>query len=118
MQTITVPTSQVAQIAAKLGYRKKKVNIVATTKVTMHGLNWSGGSKSDYHAYGLNTGKLVSPNLGRPHPMDNKAEGATIAVPEGVIMARTGFFCGKVSTMTLYVNPANMPALLPEGGAQ
>jgi hypothetical protein len=111
---ITVDTKQVADIAKRFNYRKKKVSVCATKSVTLCDLNWSGGTKSEYHAVGLNSGKIVSPKLDGPAPWDNRTEGATIALPVDVIIVRTGWFCGKPSTMTIYVRPENMPALIGE----
>ena len=97
------------------GYRKRKVRVVAAESVTLCDLNWSGGTRSQYRAHAIATAREVG-NVDRYNafaPWDNPAEGARLPVPPGAIVIRTGFFCGKESMATIYVNPADMPRLLP-----
>jgi hypothetical protein len=53
-------------------------------------------------------------HLSVPHPMDNEAEGARVALKPDHVIICTGHFCGKESMMTIYVHPANMPKLIGE----
>ena len=105
-------TKAIAPIAKALNYRKRQFQLRVTDKVTLSDLNWSGGSRSEYTAIDLATCRTMKPDLGRPAPWDNKAEGAIVEIPPGVAIARTGFFCGKPSTMTLYVRADNVAPLL------
>jgi hypothetical protein len=114
MPMIERSASHFPAICKALGYRKRKVWIHVSESVTFSQVNWDGGSKSEYHALDLATGKLSSPDMGRKAPWENPFEGMTVAIPDGVVIARTGYFCGKPSTLALYVNPANMPKLLGE----
>lgn len=103
------------RVADATAARKRKVFVYPRGSVTFQDLNWSGGTKSEYTAIELATGKKVG-DMSRWNmtwPGDNKAEGATIDVPPGVVVVRTGWFCGKTSTPSIYCNPADMPALLP-----
>lgn len=106
---IYVNASQFKDLCAILNYRKRKVRILARESVTLQELNWSGGTINYYHAVDLITNEVSSPDLSRPHPMDNVHEGMTVVIPEGKAVVRTGFFMGKDSTMTIYVHPNNMP---------
>lgn len=110
---ITIPTKQVRDIAKICGYRKREVTIVATDKVTLTNLNWSGGTRSEYRGIDLASGATTKPALSMNPPWANLHEGQTIDLPAGFIIARTGYFCGRESMMTIYVHPSNMPALLP-----
>lgn len=92
--------------------RKRKVFVKAAEKVRFTGLNWSGGSRSEYSAVNLHNGQSVSPNMSQEHPWFNPFEGKEVSVPEGVAIVEHGHFCGKPMTIKIYVNPANMPKLL------
>ena len=112
---IEVKTSEVKHIinATFPDYRKKKVLVWPATSVTLHDLNWSGGTKSEYRACsvdGKSNGKHV--DTGRPAPWNNPYEGLTIPLPIDCVVAKAGYFCGKPSTMYLYIHPENMPKYL------
>lgn len=113
MTHITVETKQVATIARAVDYRRRKVWIQPCEHMTMQGVNWSGGSRNTYTAIDLETGRQATPNTGAPAPWNNPFEGLEVAIPKGIVIVRTGFFCGKPSMMTIYVHPENMPKLLP-----
>lgn len=117
MRYLKIPTKQVASIvrAAAKNYRKRTVSVVPTESVTLHDLNWSGGTRSEYATVEIATLRRIG-DLSRYHmmaPWNNPAEGATLPIVPGVIVVRTGFFCGKESEATLYVHPADMPKTLP-----
>ena len=114
MKPIMVNTSMVKAIAKRLNYRRRKVTINPAGAVTLTDLNWSDGTRSTYTAIELATGQTSAPDLGRPAPWDNKAEGVTVPVPPGMVIARTGTFCGKPSLMTIYCHPDDMPRLIEE----
>ncbi len=95
-------------------YRRREVVIDARESVTFHDLNWDGGTKSEYRACGIdgstNDRRL---DMGRPAPWANPYEGLTVQIPIDCVIAQCGFFCGRPSTLWLFVNPANMPKFLP-----
>jgi len=97
-------------------YRRKTVYVRATDCVTLTDLNWSGGTRSEYRACKVN-GEFVG-STDRFHqyaPWDSRqVEGLKVPIPAGAIVVRGGHFCGKVSLLTLHVNPADMPRLLPK----
>jgi len=103
---------EIAAICKSLGYRRKKYALYVTERVTLQGLNWSGGSRSVYTAIDLATGHASTPNLSRPHPMNNAAEGVTVELPSGTALAKTGTFMGKPSMLYLYVRPDNLMAAI------
>ncbi len=101
--------------AAFPSYRRKKVSVEPRESVTLMDLNWSGGTRSEYRAVSLDgqqTGGSSLPYSARA-PWDNPAEGASVPVPQGFCIVRGGHFCGKESLLSIYVNPADMPRLLP-----
>jgi hypothetical protein len=111
-QLTTHPTKLIAPLAKRLGYRKREFSLNVTDKVTLSGLNWSGGTKSEYHMIRLDDMAIASPDLGAAAPWNNRAEGMEIDLPVGYAIARTGWFCGHVSKMTLYVRADNLPPAL------
>lgn len=96
-------------------YKKHNVTIWPQKTVTLHDLNWSGGTKQEYRACTLDGKSIESKyDMGKPAPWNNQFEGLTIDIPENVAIVCHGFFCGNPSTMAIYVNPENMAKLLPE----
>lgn len=88
-------------------YRKHKVIVVLSDTVTLSGLNWDGGSRTSYTALTLAGGRVTG-NTDRYHmmaPWNNPAEGARMPLPSGYVVLAGGTFCGKPSTMTVYINP-------------
>jgi len=112
---IRIKTKEVRQIvdATFPDYRRKEVVIDARETVTFRDLNWSGGTKVEYRACGLdgvtNDRRL---DMGRPAPWDNPYEGLTVNIPLDCAVVQWGYFCGKPSMMYIYVNPANMPKFI------
>ncbi len=96
------------------GYRKRFVYIDAKEVVELQDLNWSGGTRSQYRGCTLDgrpTGNADKQN--QVAPWDQiYGERARVPIPPGMVLVRSGHFCGKVSTATIYVNPADMPKLL------
>lgn len=113
MRNIELPSTEFRSICTQLGYRRRKVRVQATESVVLQDLNWSGGTRNVYHGMDLESGAIVTASqLSRPHPMDNEAEGARVALAPGKAIIRTGHFCGKEAMMVIYVHPSNMPNLL------
>ncbi len=110
----TEPTKNVPMVRKLFpAYRKRNVNVRATTKVTFFDLNWSGGSRSEYHAIDLSNGAArTMSNWNQLAPWANPYEGSSVELVPGFAVVKTGYFCGKESTLTIYVHPDNMPKLL------
>lgn len=115
MPRVQRQASEFRSICTQLGYRKRHVNIVSATSVTLQNLNWDGGSRNEYSAVDLREGTVKrSPNLGMAHPMENEYEGAKIAMRKDVIILQHGTFMGKPATMTIFCHPDNFPYLIGE----
>jgi hypothetical protein len=113
---VKVPTKSVDFVRRLFpDYRKRDVNLLATTRVTFMDLNWSGGTRSTYSIVRLEDNAVASLSAWSTlAPWENPHEGSTIDLKPGFLVVRTGFFCGKVSTMTVYVHPSNLTPLLGE----
>ena len=113
METIERNASEFRQYLSQIGYKRKSVVIKAAETVTLHDLNWSGGTRAEYSVFTID-GQYVSNTL--PYsalaPWANRAEGAKLPIPEGFIVVEHGCFCGKPARARIYVHPANMPKLL------
>jgi hypothetical protein len=95
-------------------YKRRKVYIRATETVHIQDLNWSGGTRSEYHACTLDGRSLGSlDHYSQLAPWDNPAEGQQLPVPAGAVVVRGGYFCGKESLLAIHVNPTDMPKYLP-----
>ena len=95
-------------------YRRTKVVVEAREKVTLYGLNWEGGSRSEYRSCTLNGEALGSAaRANATAPWVNAAEGSEMPIPAGAALVKGGHFCGKVATLYIYMNPADMPRMLP-----
>jgi len=117
MNSISLASKEVKAIinATFDNYRKRTVLIKPTTTVRLSGLNWDGGSRTEYRACTID-GRPANrtANMSGPPPWANPFEGKSIEIPEGFIVVSGGHFCGKVSTLTLHVHPNNMPKLIKE----
>ena len=117
MQSIELPTKELAAIIAATfpDYRRKTVYVRAVETVTLHDLNWSGGTRSMYR--GATIGGQALGNTDKYHalaPWDvRQIEGEKVALIPGAVLVQGGTFCGKDSKLTVYVHPSNMPAVLP-----
>jgi hypothetical protein len=96
-------------------YRRKKVWLKPTGRVTFSDLNWSGGTRMEYRACTIDGQPLGSAaRFNAMAPWDpQQIEGKTIEVPPGAVMVSAGHFCGKASVLSITCNPADMPKLLP-----
>jgi len=95
-------------------YGGKKIQVRAAETVTVHGLNWTGGSRNRYAACTLDgraTGNADAGNAALP--WRNPVEGQTVAVPPGFAVVEHCMFCGKDLGLRIYVTPGDMPRLLP-----
>lgn len=115
MDHVKVTRADIPQIvrATFPDYRGRKFKVQATEKVTLHDLNWSGGSRSQYRTCTLNgTPAGSADRYNAMAPWENIAEGKSLPVPQGFAVVRHSIFCGKDTGLTVYVNPADMPKLL------
>tara|TARA_R110000868_G_scaffold92457_4_gene256617 strand:+ start:3179 stop:3535 length:357 start_codon:yes stop_codon:yes gene_type:complete len=117
MPAIELPAKNFATIIAATfpGYRRKTVYVRAAESVTLIDLNWSGGTRCEYR--GATIAGIALGNSDKYHrlaPWDvRQVEGEKVALIPDAVLVQGGTFCGKESKLTIYVHPANMPALLP-----
>jgi len=79
------------------------------TEVEFYDTNTSGGTVNKYKAVarGGETRTFVP-----AAPWVNVIEGATVPLPEGVVIAEYSRFMGKETGVTFYMNPADAPLML------
>ncbi len=114
--SIELPTKDLAAIvrATFPDYRRKTVYVRAAESVTLHDINWSGGSRSLYRGAtvaGEPTGSADKYNQLAPWDV-RQIEGQSVAIVPGAVLVEGGHFCGKERKLTVYVHPSNMPATL------
>jgi hypothetical protein len=91
--------------------------VIATEAVHIHGLNCSGGSRNEYRALSPDARAGANPEMNALAPWDNRHEGAILSLPAGYVVVEHCLFCGKNLGLRIYVNPADMPRLLPQVAA-
>ena len=95
------------------GYRGRKISVVFTEKVRFSNLYWCGGSHADYMA--LRSDGSVR-GLQTDDPWKDKREGSCVDLPDGVIVVKHEFFCGKDTGITIYAHPSLAPKWLETPG--
>jgi hypothetical protein len=116
---IKVSRKQVAAIieATFPEYKGRKIVIKPALFVYLAGLNWSGGSRSQYRACtldGTRTGGADGYN--QRHPLNNRqVEGAQLPIPPGHVVVEHTLFCGKDIGIRIHTNPVDLPQLLTHG---
>jgi hypothetical protein len=117
VRSIEALPRDVAQIISATfpGYRRKKVWINATDEVSIHNLNWDGGSRNEYVACTLEGRRLGDLNAYHAlAPWDRRQiHGERVPIAPGCCIVQGGTFCGKPSMLTIYVRPDDMPRALP-----
>ena len=114
---ITAKRRDVAAIVAATfpEYAGRKFRVEPRTTWTLSNLNWDGGTRSQYRTCTVDGAQ----SLGRADrynaqpPWANDAEGKVMPVPVGAVIVEHAMFCGKDAGLYIYVNPADMPKLLP-----
>lgn len=88
------------------GYRKHRLYITHNSpmEVTLHGLNWSGGSRSEFVLHDLVSGKSKPVGDNMSAPWVNKDAGRTVPVLPGTVIVEGGTFCGKQATLRIHIN--------------
>ena len=99
--------------AAAPQYRKREVYFNVEETVALTGTYWSEGSHYSYHAIELTTGRTVAAPQFDPPQFGGPRVTPRVAIPEGIAIVRTGTFCGKPATASIYICPANAAKLLP-----
>jgi hypothetical protein len=73
---------------------------------------WSGGSRSFYSFYELNTGKVL--DVGSNHPFFEAGKPRELeTLPPGIVIVKHSIFCGKDMGITIYANSGDLAPMLP-----
>ncbi len=95
-------------------YKGRKFSVIAAEQVTLHDVNWGGGSRNQYRAVTLEGQPLGSTDrFSQMWPGSHAAEGMTLPIPQGAVVVEHCIFCGKDLGLRFYINPADMPKYLP-----
>jgi hypothetical protein len=103
--------SAVPRIKKYLGYRRRVVRIRFATRVPLHGTYWDGGSRSVYHTFDLDTGCWMACPSYSPPQFGGPKEMPTVEVGRGKVVVESGTFCGKATTVYVYVHPDDLQKL-------
>lgn len=96
-------------------YRGRRFALRAVTTVTLHDLNWSGGTRNQYRSCTLAGGAIGgSERYNQMAPWENPAEGAALPLPPGFAVVRAGQFQGRATGLVIHVHPSDLAALLPD----
>lgn len=100
--------------AADRTYKKRKAFFYVRESVTLDGTYWDGGSRSTYTAVRLSDGFSLGAPQYAPPQFGGPATAPCVQIPPGVAIVETGYFCGKTSTASVYVNPADVAKLITQ----
>jgi len=112
MQAVKVSKRDIAPILAASfpEYKGRTFRVVPIEKVTLHDLNWGGGTRNEYVAVKFDGSHS---RLTPVAPWVEMREGATIDLPLDALLVEYSVFCGADLGIRIYCNPAVMPRLLP-----
>jgi hypothetical protein len=95
-------------------YKGRKFAVRPSETVMFTDLNYSGGTRNQYRACTLEGEAIEAKhNVNAPAPWHNPFEGKRIELPAGNVIVEHAMFCGQDCGLTIYVNPADMPRMLP-----
>lgn len=100
--------------AADSTYKKRKAFFYVGGSVTLNGTYWDGGSRSTYTAVRLSDGYSLGAPQYAPAMFGGPATAPCVQIPPGVAIVKTGYFCGKTSIASVYVNPGDVAKLLTQ----
>lgn len=93
-------------------YSGRKFAIEPAERVTLHDLNWGGGTRNEYIAvrFDGSSSRLVS-----AAPWVEYREGVTVELPKDTLIVQHTDFCGHDLGIRIYAHPSLMPKFLKEG---
>ena len=95
--------------------RKFEVEVRSTFTVPSDAGLWYGGTCEKF--YSLSPDGSEAARLNNAAPWRECGRGETVSIPEGVLLARRSWFCGKDSGFTFYVAPPMVRQLTGCDGA-
>ena len=108
MESIKLTRKQSAELLACTfpSYAGRKIKASFVESVTLHDLNWDGGTKCTYVAIRNSDCAVVSlASLGMNAPWVQPMEGAKIELNRDYSIACHSHFCGTDCGITFYVHP-------------
>lgn len=89
------------------GWRGRKLRVKETPEVGLYGTYWDGGSKNEFVAVELATGRVAPSHAALSIPREFGGLGGShrLVIPEGVAVVEHSIFCGKDVGCTVYVRP-------------
>lgn len=96
-------------------YSGRKFRVVPALSVQFNTTNWCGGSRNQYRVVRLQDGKTLSVEV--PAPWENRIEGHTVALTEGLCVVEHQIFSGHDLGVRVWVHPGNLARLLPAATA-
>jgi hypothetical protein len=95
-------------------YKGRKFSLRVAKSVTLHDLNWSGGSRNEYRACALD-GRAAgtSERYAAMAPWENPAEGCELPIQPGFVVLCRSVFQGRESGIMLYAHPDDVAHILP-----
>jgi hypothetical protein len=113
---IPVKRADVARLVAATfpDYKGRRITLRPSTSVTIHDLNWSGGTRNQYRTCTIE-GRPVgtSARYNQIAPWENPAEGVNLPIPPGFAVVCSGQFQGRPTPLRIYVHPGDLAALIP-----
>lgn len=98
--------------AADPSYKKHSAVLVQCESVELHGTYWDGGSRYTYTAVELATFRVKDAPQFNPPQFGGPQSSPVVTIPEGIAIVKTGTFCGRTASATVFINPANANKLL------
>lgn len=83
--------------------KKHKAIVYRQDAVALDGTFWDGGSRSDYHLVEIATGNIEALPRSDPPQFGGVKAAVTRAIEPGFAVIRSGVFCGKPSTPSIYI---------------
>lgn len=102
---ITIPLKEHPALAKLVRpfSKKHKAFLCRQDAVVLDGTFWDGGSRSDYHLVEIATGQIQALPRSDPPQFGGVKAAVTRAIEPGFAVIRSGVFCGKPSTPSIYI---------------
>jgi len=103
---------KVKDLCRAVGSKKHNASVSIVEAVSYTGTFWDGGSRSEYTAVCLSTGKAVHGPQFNPPQFGGPKEDLRVNLPQGFAIVEHGTFMGKPATPHVYIHPLDAKAVL------